>query len=73
MLQDMPSGRLENEFRNITPTAKDPIICFHERQVLLCRGADNSLTLPTLEQISLGGPSALSFPAAAAQLFLVDR
>lgn len=58
MLQDMPSGRLENEFRNITPTAKDPIICFHERQILLNRSEDNFLTLPTLEQISLGGPSA---------------
>jgi len=53
MLQDMASGRLENEFRNIAAKAEDIILCFQQNQVLLCRGADDSLTLPTLSQMAL--------------------
>ena len=52
MLQDMANGRLENEFRNLTATAEDRIICFHERQVLLHRSEDDTLTLPTLAQMA---------------------
>ena len=52
MLQDMDVGRLENEFRNIIASADDIIICFHEGKVLLCRGADDSLMLPTLARIA---------------------
>lgn len=48
MLQDLASGRLENEFRNITAGGEDVIICFHQDQVLLSRGADDALMLPTL-------------------------
>ena len=48
MLQDLNFGRLENEFRNITATEKDIILCFHEGKVLLRRDADDTLTLPTL-------------------------
>ena len=48
MLQDLASGRLENEFRNITAGGEDIIICFHQDQVLLSRGADDALMLPTL-------------------------
>ncbi|MBO5657600.1 MAG: NAD(+) diphosphatase [Agathobacter sp.] len=51
MLQDMAVGRLENEFKNISATGKDTIVCFNKGQVLLKRGEDNSLTLPTLNQI----------------------
>ena len=51
MLQDLAFGHLENEFRNITAMAEDIILCFHEGKVLLCRGADDSLTLPTLSKI----------------------
>ena len=52
MLQDMANGRLENEFRNITATAEDLIICFCDGQVLLSRGADDALMLPTLDQMA---------------------
>ena len=58
MLQDMASGRLENEFRNIAAGEEDVIICFHEGQVLLCRGEDDSLTLSTLSHIATRKTSA---------------
>ena len=52
MLQDMAAGRLENEFQNITACDGDIMLCFREGQVLICRGADDSLTLPTLGLMS---------------------
>lgn len=52
MLQDLEVGRLENEFRNIAATAEDCILCFHEGQVLICRSADDSLTLPSLSRMA---------------------
>ena len=54
MLQDMASGRLENEFRNIAAGPEDTILCFQEGRVLLHRGADDALTLPTLSQLAAG-------------------
>ena len=51
MLQDMEFGRLENEFRNITANPEDIILCFRDGQVLLRRDGDDSLTLPTLDQM----------------------
>ena len=51
MLQDMEFGRLENEFRNITANPEDIILCFRDGQVLLRRDGDDTLTLPTLEQM----------------------
>ena len=58
MLQDMAFGRLENEFRNIAARDEDIIVCFRESQVLLSRGADDSLTLPTLSNIESWQTSA---------------
>jgi NAD+ diphosphatase len=58
MLQDMDNGRLENEFRNIVADAEDVIICFQEGQVLLCRGEDDSLLLPTLSRVAAWQESA---------------
>ena len=52
MLQDIAVGRLENEFRNIAAGAQDSILCFHQGQVLLCRGADDALVLPTLSRMA---------------------
>ena len=57
MLQDIENGRLENEFRNITATAEDRILCFHQGQVLLRRNGDDSLVLPTLAQMIAGQAS----------------
>ena len=53
MLQDMDFGRLENEFRNLAAGTEDLILCFHEGQVLLARGTDDTLTLPTLARMAL--------------------
>ena len=64
MLQDLAFGRLENEFRNITAGAEDRILCFREGQVLICRGEDESLSLPTLSQMA-----AWETPAAPRYLF----
>ena len=52
MLQDLDFGRLENEFRNIAAEAEDVIFCFHEGKVLLHRGGDDTLTLPTLSNVA---------------------
>ena len=52
MLQDMAVGRLENEFRNIAAGAEDLILCFHQGQILLCRGSDDALMLPTLSRMA---------------------
>ena len=54
MLQDMASGRLENEFHNIAAGPEDTILCFQEGRVLLHRDADDALTLPTLSQLAAG-------------------
>ena len=49
MLQDMAFGRLENEYRNLEPQASDFVVCIRQREILLNRGGDNSLGLPTVE------------------------
>lgn len=58
MLQDLATGRLENEFRNIAVTYEDLILCFHGGQVLLHRKSDDSLTLPTFAQVRKGEKTA---------------
>ena len=68
MLQDMDVGRLENEFRNIAAAPEDVILCFHEGQILLCRGADDSLMLPTLSRMALW-----QTPAAPRYLFRMQE
>ena len=47
MLQDLEYGRLENEFRNLEPTAQDIVVCFEDNQALVKRNADDTLQLPT--------------------------
>ena len=51
MLQDIEFGQLDNKFHNKTAEEKDTILCFHEGEVLLHRGANDNLTLPTLAQM----------------------
>ena len=48
MLQDMPFGRLENEFRTLAPVPGDIALCFRDTTVLLKRNGDDSLELPTV-------------------------
>ena len=52
MLQDMAVGRLENEYRDISARAGDSILCFCQGQVLLRRGVQDDLSLPTLAQMA---------------------
>lgn len=58
MLQDLDFGRMENEFRNISASAEDLILCFHEGKVLLGRGEDDSLSLPTFSGLTMGESAA---------------
>lgn len=51
MLQDLDYGRMENEFHNSAPEAKDIVVCFSGNTVLLKRNADNTLELPTVSQV----------------------
>ena len=52
MLQDLETGRLENQFQNSSATESDILLCFHQGQILLRRNPDDSLQLPTLRQIA---------------------
>ena len=48
MLQDMPFGRLENEFRVFPPKQGDIALCFRGNAVLLKRNPDDTLELPVI-------------------------
>ncbi len=51
MLQDLPYGRLENEFHRLEPSERDRVICIRGGEVLLHRRADETLELPTCAQV----------------------
>ena len=51
MLQDLEYGRLENEYRPTPPRGDDYALCFRGQDVLLCRGADDRLSLPAVAQV----------------------
>ena len=51
MLQDLPFGRLENEFRNLHPEKDDIVVCFRNNDVLLKRGEFDALSLPTCAEV----------------------
>ncbi len=51
MLQDLPIGRLENEFQVLTPEKDDIVICFQGINALLKRNQDDSLELPRYSQV----------------------
>ncbi len=73
MLQDLELGRLENEFYNRTAHAEDPILCFHQGQVLLCREEDGSPKLPTLSMMEAtqgGGATRYAFRIREQNYFL---
>ena len=54
MLQDIEIGRLENEFRNVSPAEGDRVLCFSEGQILLARSETERLTLPSVEDLEEG-------------------
>ena len=49
MLQDLPFGRLENEYRSPAPTADAVGLYFRDGQVLLKRDSDDTLHLPPVQ------------------------
>ncbi len=51
MLQDLALGRLENEYRQVSPSAEDRVLCFRESSVLINRGKDDTLQLPVYCQV----------------------
>ncbi len=51
MLQDMPFGRLENEFRNWEPREEDLVVCVQNRSILMGT-REGTLFFPTAEQVN---------------------
>ena len=51
MLQDLEYGRLENEYRIVEPTADAKVVCANGNKLLVKRAADDTLTLPTYQQV----------------------
>ena len=51
MLQDLPFGRLENEFRNIYPSDEDIVVCFNGNKALIHRTETNELHLPSYKEV----------------------
>ncbi len=51
MLQDLEYGKLENEYRIVEPTADAKVVCANGNKLLVKRAADDTLTLPTYQQV----------------------
>ena len=51
MLQDLAFGKMENQFRTLAPANGDVVVCFEDNRVLLKRNGDDTLELPTYEQV----------------------
>ena len=52
MLQDMPFGRLENEYTPCTPSAEDPVLCVRGKEILIEKREDDTLSLPSVAQVA---------------------
>ena len=50
MLQDLASGRLENEYYDKLPQKGDRVVCIRGSEILLRRNGDDSLEFPTWDQ-----------------------
>lgn len=73
MLQDLETGRLENEFYNINAMAEDLVLCFYDGQVLLPEKEDGALEFPTLADIQTmqdGGVTRYAFCINGKKYFL---
>ena len=51
MLQDLDFGTLDNQFHNIAPQEEDIAVCIQNSSVLICRGTDDTLRLPTVGMV----------------------
>jgi len=54
VLQDIEFGRLENEYRALSPKGEDRVLCFREGQILLSRSPEDLLTLPRVGELGQG-------------------
>lgn len=52
MLQDLASGRLENEYRNLKSQAEDIVLCFQNQQMLLKSAEDGTIVFPVFSEVS---------------------
>ncbi len=52
MLQDLETGKLENQFKFETPSPKDKVHVFKNREILIRRDKNDFLFLPTVEDIT---------------------
>ena len=51
MLQDLAFGKLDNAFAHKQPENRDVVICIKDGGILLARQKDDSLVLPSWEQV----------------------
>lgn len=51
MLQDLPFGRLENEYRPVAPEAGDAVLSFRDNAILAKKLPDGRLILPAVSQV----------------------
>ena len=52
MLQDLPFGRLENEYRPVPPEDADRVFSFRDNALLVNKLPDGSLILPAVSQVA---------------------
>ena len=71
MLQDLSFGRLENEYKNITPEYADIIMCFKNKSVLMYKESDNVI-FPKCNEVSSseGGTFRYAFTIHDQKYFL---
>lgn len=50
MLQDLPFGRLENEYRPVSPSDDDVVLVFRDNSLLVRKDTDGTLALPAVSQ-----------------------
>ncbi len=50
MLQDLSFGKLENQYKNISPGAGDSILCFKDKEILVIKQSDGKPVLPEYEE-----------------------
>ena len=70
MLQDLETGRLENEFYNISAAAEDVVLCFYDGQVLLSKKEDRLPTLADIQSVQDGGVTRYAFCINGTKYFL---
>lgn len=52
MLQDLPSGRLENEYRNLKPQPEDIVLCFRNQHMLIKSDGEGNSKFPVFSEVS---------------------